>query len=106
MEETDPIVNELKVTQANSIRNDAKVVLQGFLNDQREILENIAKHADTSSEELAELFGADDREDRHRVVESRGHAEQIRKDRAGENQNLGNESDGRPGLECRAGCRI
>ncbi len=70
MEETDPIVNELKVTQANSIRNDAKAVLQGFLNDQREILENIAKHADTSSEELAELFGADDREDRHRVVEN------------------------------------
>jgi len=68
-DETDPIVTELKVAQANSIRDDARAILQEFLNDQRDILENIAKHADANPEELVDLFGTQDREDRHRVVE-------------------------------------
>ena len=41
-------------------------------------------------------------DNRHRLVEMRRGAEQIGKNRGAENQDLGNESDGRTGDECRA----
>ncbi|MEE9428688.1 MAG: dynamin family protein [Paracoccaceae bacterium] len=69
MQETDPIVDELKITQAQTIQADATANLQEFLSDQREILMNIAEHADASPEQLKELLGQHGNADRNKVVE-------------------------------------
>ncbi len=68
-EETEPIVNELKVAQADSIRAEAKSILQEFLNEQREILLGVIEQADASPEVLHELLGVYEREDRQKIVE-------------------------------------
>ncbi len=70
MEETDPIVNDLKVTQADIIRTEAGTILKEFLADQRAILMRAVDQAEASPDELKKLFGVQDREDHGKVVET------------------------------------
>ncbi|MGR3291698.1 MAG: dynamin family protein [Paracoccaceae bacterium] len=69
MEETDPLVNELKTTQATSIQAEALSILQQFLNEQREILMNVSEHADADAEDLKEMLGMHDNDNRRKIVE-------------------------------------
>ncbi|MEE9387454.1 MAG: dynamin family protein [Paracoccaceae bacterium] len=69
MEETDPLVDELKITQANSIRADGLKILMGFLADQRDILVNVAKHADATPKMLKDMLGGHANDDRKKVVQ-------------------------------------
>lgn len=68
-EETDPIVNELKVAQADNLRSEAKSILEEFLTEQREILLGVIEQADASPEVLNEMLGVYDDEDRQKIVE-------------------------------------
>ncbi len=68
-EETEPIVNELKVAQADNLRSEAKSILEEFLTEQREILLGVIEQADASPEVLNEMLGVNDDEDRQKIVE-------------------------------------
>jgi len=70
MEETDPIVDELKQKQANSIQDDAMSILREFLSDQRSILLGAVEKAESSPEELQDLLGDQPYEDRRVAVEA------------------------------------
>jgi len=70
MEETDPIVDELKNKQADGIRKNATSLLQEFLTEQRDILMSVVDKADSSQEDLDELLGVHSNEDRQKVVET------------------------------------
>ncbi|MEO0693858.1 MAG: hypothetical protein AAFY90_13410, partial [Pseudomonadota bacterium] len=50
--ETRPILDGLKAEHAQSVSEDAREVLQEFLENQREILLNLCSQADTSTEDL------------------------------------------------------
>ncbi|MEM9476087.1 MAG: dynamin family protein [Pseudomonadota bacterium] len=50
--ETLPILEGLKADHARAVHDDAREVLQEFLNNQREILTNLCSQAETSTEEL------------------------------------------------------
>ncbi len=69
-QETDPLVTELKQTQTEAIRDDAAHILNEFLKDQRDILMNVAQHADASPEMLEELLGDNSTGDRNRIVQN------------------------------------
>lgn len=70
MEETDPIVDELKNKQAERICENAVGLLKEFLTDQRAILMSVLEQADSTQEELDELLGRHSNEDRQLVVET------------------------------------
>lgn len=70
MEETDPIVNELKITQTEMIRNDAEAALGEFLTDQRTILMQAVEQADIGPDELKNLLQSHTHEDRKEVVQT------------------------------------
>ncbi len=70
MEETDPIVNELKVKQAVAVGAEASSVLKEFLADQREILMRAVDHAGAEPDELKKMFGVQTRSDRQSVIDS------------------------------------
>jgi len=70
MEETDPIVNELKVTQAELIRDEAIATLTEFLRDQKAILMQAVEQVDASPDELNDMLGVHAHEDRKVVVET------------------------------------
>jgi len=69
MQETDPLVNELKVDQATGIHAEAMNILSEFLTDQRAILLNISEHADANPERLQDMLGQNGNQDRNKVVE-------------------------------------
>ncbi len=68
--ETDPIVNDLKVTQVETIRGAARAQLVEFISEQRRALLSMADKANLSRDDLSELFGVKAQEDRNRVVEA------------------------------------
>lgn len=70
MEETDPMVGELKNAQAMSIYDDAKAILAEFFEEQRAILMGIVEQADASPEEIKEMLGVHAIEDRKNVVDA------------------------------------
>lgn len=70
MEETDPIVEELKNKQAETICLNATGLLKEFLTDQRAILMSVLDQPDASSEDIDELLGVNNNQDRQRVVET------------------------------------
>jgi hypothetical protein len=70
MEETDPIVTELKFNQAEGICKNATSLLQEFLNDQRTMLMSVVEQAGSSQEDLDEVLGLHSGEDRRKVVET------------------------------------
>ena len=70
MEETDPIVNELKQVQAATIRDDAVAILREFLSDQRTILLDAVEKAESSPEDLQDMLGDQDYQDRQQLVEA------------------------------------
>lgn len=70
MEETDPIVTELKDNQANAICAEADAVLHEFLKDQRAILMGIAEQAEKGGSDLDDILGVREGADRKKVVET------------------------------------
>ncbi|MFV2033616.1 MAG: dynamin family protein [Halocynthiibacter sp.] len=70
MEETDPIVNELKISQANSIHSEADAILREFLAEQRAILMSVLEQADADHGDLNKVLGVQARQDRKRIVEA------------------------------------
>lgn len=70
MEETDPIVSELKFAQAENIRDEAKSILLEFLADQRTIMMDVFLHADTDPDKLQDMLGISAQKDRNKVVET------------------------------------
>jgi len=70
MEETDPIVEELKNKQAETICLNATGLLKEFLTDQRAILMSVLDQPDASPEDIDELLGVNSNEDRQRVVDT------------------------------------
>ena len=70
MEETDPIVSELKFSQAENIRDEAKSILREFIADQRAILMGVFEQTDASPDELKELLGVHAQEDRKKVIDT------------------------------------
>jgi len=70
MDETDPIVNELKQVQAATIRDDAVAILREFLSDQRTILLDAVEKAESSPEDLQDMLGDQDYQDRQQLVKA------------------------------------
>ena len=69
-EETDPIVSELKATQADNIRDEAVSILGEFLADQRAMLMSVVEQTDASPDELKEMLGIHAQEDRKKIIET------------------------------------
>jgi len=70
MEETDSIVSELKIAQANAIHEDARAMLIEFLSEQRAIQLGVAKLADASPQDLQDMLGMHGQRDRNKVVQT------------------------------------
>ncbi|MBV1867504.1 MAG: dynamin family protein [Marinosulfonomonas sp.] len=70
MEETDPIVNELKDTQATHIQDEAVTILREFLSDQRTILMDAVEKAESNPDDLQDLLGDQKYQDRQQIVEA------------------------------------
>lgn len=68
--ETDPMLHDLKVDQANALRTAAECLVQDFLTEQRTILLNVARKADASPTDLKEMFGLQAQEDRRGALQS------------------------------------
>lgn len=68
MEETDPIVNELKQRQAKSIHVEALDVLREFFSEQRTILSAVADKADADPEDLSAFLRSHGHVNRQKVV--------------------------------------
>ena len=67
--ETTPIVDELKVRQANDIRDKAEHELREFLAEQRAILEDIASKTELAMEDLEDIFGIKAQQERDELFE-------------------------------------
>jgi hypothetical protein len=68
--ETDPMLHDLKLVQADALSDAAHRLLQDFLAEQRAILLNVARKADASPDDLKELFGLQAQEDRRSALQS------------------------------------
>jgi hypothetical protein len=67
--ETDPIIEEMKTTQAAMIGDTARKVLDEFLNEQREILTRISEQAVASAGDLEALAKRDPKGDRNALLD-------------------------------------
>ena len=67
--ETNPIVEELKLRQANEIRENAQRELQGFLNEQRALLTDISNKSELDIEDLEDVFGIKAQQEREELFE-------------------------------------
>ncbi len=67
--ETTPMVNDLKVDQIEDVRKLATDMLEGFLEDQINILRDIVTKSQISIEDLHELFGVTSQEEREDLFE-------------------------------------
>jgi len=67
--ETNPIVEELKLHQANEIRENAQRELQGFLNEQRALLTDISNKSELDIEDLEDVFGIKAQQEREELFE-------------------------------------
>ena len=68
--ETDPMLHDLKVDQAEALCLATKQLVQDFLAEQRTILLNVAGKADASPSDLKEMFGLQEQEDRRSALQS------------------------------------
>ncbi len=67
--ETAPIVDELKIRQANDIRAKAKAELQEFHAEQRAILEDISSKSEIAIEDLEDIFGITAQQERDELFD-------------------------------------
>jgi len=67
--ETEPMINDMKVTQTNDIRQIAMSELREFLSEQRGILTDVSQKSQISLEELHGLFGITAQEEREALFE-------------------------------------
>lgn len=67
--ETAPIVDELKVRQADDIRAKAKAELQEFHAEQRGILEDISSKSEIAIEDLEDIFGITAQQERDELFD-------------------------------------
>jgi signal recognition particle receptor subunit beta len=67
--ETNPIVEELKLRQANEIRENARRELQGFLTEQRALLTDISNKSELDIEDLEDVFGIRAQQEREELFE-------------------------------------
>ena len=68
--ETEPMLQDLKLTQAEDLCQAAKKLVQDFLTEQRAILLNVARKADASPADLREMFGLQAQDDRRAALQS------------------------------------
>lgn len=68
--ETEPMLQDLKLVQAEELCVAAKRLVQDFLSEQRAILLNVARMADASPSDLKDLFGLQDQNDRRAALQS------------------------------------
>ena len=66
--ETDPMLHDLGVVQAEALAAAALQHLQGFLTDQRAILLNLARKTEATPAELQDMFGLQAQEDRRQAL--------------------------------------
>jgi len=69
MAETDPIVDELKNGDANTLHADAELLLTQFLTQQREIITGIVEQMGKGQEDLKSLLAVHSHDDRKSVIE-------------------------------------
>ena len=67
--ETAPIVDELKVRQADDIRAKAKAELQEFHAEQRAILEDISSKSEVAIDDLEDIFGITAQQERDELFD-------------------------------------
>ncbi|MFT7145327.1 MAG: hypothetical protein ACJASZ_000193 [Yoonia sp.] len=67
--ETNPIVEDLKLRQANEIRENAQRELQGFLTEQRALLTDISNKSELEIEDLEDVFGIKAQQEREELFE-------------------------------------
>ncbi len=67
--ETAPIVDELKVRQADDIRAKAKTELQEFHAEQRAILEDISSKSEVAIDDLEDIFGITAQQERDELFD-------------------------------------
>jgi len=70
MEETDPIVEELKVKQTGALVTEMTKVLAEFMTDQRDILMRAVRQADAGPDELKKMFGVQSRNDHQKIIDT------------------------------------
>ena len=68
--ETEPMLQDLKLVQAEELCLAAKRFVQDFLTEQRTILLNVARKADASPTDLREMFGLQAQDDRRTALQS------------------------------------
>jgi hypothetical protein len=67
--ETAPIVDELKVRQANEIRKLAETELRDFLAEQRGFLTDISEKSNLNKEDLKDIFGITAQQEREEIFD-------------------------------------
>ena len=67
--ETKPIVEELKMRQANDIRESAERELQSFLSEQHGLLSDISNKSELDIEDLEDVFGIKAQQEREELFE-------------------------------------
>lgn len=68
--ETEPMLQELKLIQAEDLCSAATRMVQDFLAEQRAILMNVAQKADASPDDLKDMFGLQAQDDRRTAMQS------------------------------------
>jgi hypothetical protein len=68
--ETDPMLHDLRVDQAEAICAGARQHVEHFLQEQRDILLNVARKADASPTDLRDMFGLQAQDDRRSALQS------------------------------------
>ncbi len=69
-EETDPIVDELKSAQSDSIHRELVGIVKEFFADQRAILENVAGQSSVSCSDIEDIFNGKNAIDRRKILET------------------------------------
>ena len=67
--ETAPIVDELKVRQAESIREDALTELREFIAEQRALLQDISNKSEIDMADLEDIFGIKAQQERDELFD-------------------------------------
>lgn len=67
--ETAPIVDELKLRQAEDIRRNTTAELQGFIDEQRALLAEISSQSEVAMDDLKKIFGITAQEERDEIFD-------------------------------------
>ena len=68
--ETEPMLQDLKLVQAEELCSAANRLVQDFLSEQRAILMNVARKSDASPTDLRGMFGLQEQDDRRAALQS------------------------------------